>query len=121
MSVSFVNRMADLVIPGDNVTVISNVLSADYDYGDAAAIGLAALTLQAGTFLVQVSVDGTNWYTYEEANPLAAFLFPTQGNAVVSTGLVVWPYIRLHVSAAAAAPTTVQTSKHWTAGAGLAG
>lgn len=118
MSVSFVNNMDPFTII--NGATDSQVLSADYDYGDAAALGIGGSTSNAGTLSIQVSWDGTTWYTYQEGSPAADYTLPANGKAAICFGVVSFPYIRLHGSATnSGGSTVIKLSKHFTVGAGL--
>jgi len=116
MSVSFVNRIPDLIIPvGSNV---SQTVESNYVSSDAAMIGiLSPASFQALTMVYEVSVDGVTFATLQAGTPLADVGPPAINKAATSIELVAWPYWRIKASGnAAVTAIAFQASTHWTAG-----
>jgi hypothetical protein len=113
--------MQDAVIAVSPATD-SNVFSADYDYGDAAAIGIRGKTVQSGTYSIAVSTDGTNFSTLQIGATPADIAVPASGKALVyGQELVSWPYFKIVIAPTNAGSSVFEMTKHFTVGAGLGG
>lgn len=116
MSVSFADKLPNAVIPVG--ASVSNVFEATYMYGDAALISLAGIdSQQAKTLTIQVSADGTTYFTLQAGATLADMAVPAVDKAATYTEMLSWPYWRIKSSANAATnPITLAVAKHWTTG-----
>jgi hypothetical protein len=112
MTQSFDARLFNVVIPsGSNVT---RSISGAYEYSDAVAIVIQApATLDALTFTIEVSNDGTNFATLTDGtNPLP---MPGAGQAIQYTDILGSRAFRIKASSNVAADREFLVSKQWTA------
>ena len=112
MSTSFFGALSDAVIA--NGANASRAVYSDYEYSDATAITIQApAALDALTFTLEVSQDGSSWTTASDgSNDLPV---PAAGKAVQYTELLSVKYWRIKASGNVAADRTFKVSKQWTA------
>lgn len=115
MTTSFITKLPNAVIPVG--AAVSQTMQGDYSYGAGALLGIAGVDdQQSKTFTLEVSADGTTFYTLQAGATLADMPVPAQGKAVTYTEPLAWPYFRIRASANAATnPITFALSSHWTA------
>ena len=112
MTQSFDARLFDVVIPsGSNVT---RSISGAYEYSDAVALVIQApATLDALTFTIEVSNDGTNFATLFDG--VANIPVPKAGQAIQYTEMLGSRFWRIKASGNVAADREFLVSKQWTA------
>lgn len=110
MSQSFDARLHDVVISSGQTT--TRAIFGPYEYSDATALVIQSpATLDALTFTLEISNDGTNWATLSDGT--APLPFPAAGNAIQYTDMLGSKYFRIKASGAVAADRTFLVSKQW--------
>jgi hypothetical protein len=112
MTQSFDARLFDIVIPsGSSVT---RSISGAYEYSDAVAITIQSpATLDALTFTIEISNDGTNFATMSDGTNNIPV--PAAGKAIQYTDMLGARAWRIKASGNVAADRTFLVSKQWTA------
>lgn len=112
MTQSFDARLHDVVIPsGSSVT---RSISGAYEYSDAVAIVIQSpAALDALSFTIEVSNDGTNFVTLTDG--FSNLPVPGAGKATQYTEMLGSRAFRIKASGNVAADRTFLVSKQWTA------
>lgn len=112
MTQSFDARLHDVVIASGASATRS--ISGAYEYSDATAIVIQSpATLDALSFTIEISNDGTTWATLTDGtNPLP---MPGAGQAMQYTDMLGARAFRIKASSNVAADRTFLVSKQWTA------
>jgi hypothetical protein len=114
MTASFTEALPDASIAvGTNV---SQIYEGIYTYGDGALLGIAGKSAQQSlTFTLEVSRDGTTFYTLQAGSTLANLPVPAVNNAATYIEPLAWPYFRIKASGnASGSPVTFAMSRHMT-------
>jgi hypothetical protein len=108
---SFDARLHDVVIPSGQST--TRAIFGTYEYSDATAIVIQApATLDALTFTIEISNDGSTWATLNDGiNNLPV---PAAGKAIQYTEVLGSKYFRIKSSGNVAEDRTFLVSKQWT-------
>lgn len=110
-TVSFVGGLADITIETGQTS--SRIVNAAYETADATAVTLMApATLDAATFTLEGSQDGTTFYTLNDGS--SDIGPPAVNKCRQYTELMGYQYWRIKSSGSAAAPRTWKASKQWT-------
>lgn len=112
MTQSFDARLFNVVIPsGSNVT---RSISGAYEYSDAVAILIQApATLDALSFSIEISNDGTNFATLTDG--IVNIPVPGAGKAIQYTEILGSRFWRIKASGNVASDREFIVSKQWTA------
>lgn len=112
MTQSFDARLFNVVIPsGSNVT---RTISGAYEYSDATAITIQSpATLDALTFTIEISNDGTNFATLNTGT--VDLTVPAAGKAIQYTDMLGARFFRIKASGNVSANREFLVSKQWTA------
>lgn len=111
MTMSFDSRLHDVVISSGGTTTRS--INGSYEYSDATAIIIQSpATLDAGTYTIEVSNDGSTWATLEDAGGNLGV--PAATKARQYTEILGSRFFRIKGPTAAADRTFI-VSKQWTA------
>jgi hypothetical protein len=112
MTSSFASSIADVTIASG--TNASRAVFSAYEYSDAVAISIQAPgTLDALTFTLEGSQDGTTWATLNDGT--ADLPVPAAGKIIQYTELLSVNYWRIKASGNTAADRTFKVTKQWTA------
>lgn len=110
MSAHFNASLSDVTIASGGTT--SRSVFSDYEYSDARFLTIQSPgTLDAITFTIEVSQDGTTWATL--ANQTANIVVPAAGKAIQYTEMLSSKYFRLKAASAVAADRAFKISKQW--------
>ena len=110
MSAHMYAALADAVILSGQTT--SRAIYADYEYSDARFLTIQSpATLDAVTFTIEVSFDGTTWATL--ASETANTVVPAATKAIQYNAMLSSRYFRLKAASAVAADRTFKISKQW--------
>jgi hypothetical protein len=110
MSANFYAALADVTVASGGTT--SRAVYADYEYSDARFLTIQApATLDAATWTIEVSFDGTTWATLNTG--AADIAPPAAGKARQYTEMLSSRYFRIKASSGTAADRTFKVSKQW--------
>lgn len=111
MTVSFVGTIGEVYIPsGSNAT---RAIVSDIECSDATAITIQSpTTLDALTFTIEVSQDGTTWATANDGT--GDLPVPAASKAIQYVEMLSVRYWRIKASGNVAADRTFAVTKQWT-------
>ena len=108
---SFDARLHDVVIPSG--AAVTRSIFGTYEYSDATAIVIQSpATLDALTFTIETSNDGTNFATMSDGTNNIPV--PAAGKAIQYTDMLGSKYFRIKASGNVAADRIFLVSKQWT-------
>ena len=111
MSTAFDSRLWDVVIASGQTA--TRAIHGNYEYSDATAILIQSpATLDAGTYVIQTSNDGTTFTTLSDAG--GDIVAPAAGKSRQYIEMLGSRFFRIS-GPTAAADRTFQVSKQWTA------
>ena len=112
MSANFYAALADVTVASGATE--SRAVYADYEYSDARYLTIyAPATLDAVTWTIEVSTDGTTWSTLN--NGTSDIAPPAAGKARQYIEMLSSRYFRIKASSATAANRIFRVSKQWVA------